>query len=58
MPDFPKRVYVYQSERGYLIADEEIDEIPDGIDVGIYELQDVQRKVVQHSMIARGSRKH
>jgi hypothetical protein len=52
MPDFPKRVYVYQSERGYLIADEEIDEIPDGADVGIYELQDVQRKVVEHSMIA------
>jgi hypothetical protein len=55
--EFPKRMFIYQSTHGWMLAGEDIDDIPNGAIVGIYQLHDVQRKRVDHSMEPRDVRR-
>jgi len=50
----PKEIYVFQDRDGdetYLIANEQLDAIDDGVRVGVYRLEKVRQKKTEHALV-------
>ena len=48
--EFPKTVFVVRGDEGFLLCDAECDGFEDGERVAIYELKQIQIKIVTHDL--------